>query len=76
MTEDEMNSGLTEIFRDLFADDALVLTPEMTARDVAGWDQVEDGGDRQPEERGRYRADDPHQGVPGWTLGGPASFGT
>ena len=40
MNEDEISAGLTEIFRDLFADDALVLKAEMTARDVAGWDSI------------------------------------
>ena len=38
MDEDEISAGLTEIFRDLFADDALVLKPEMPDRHVAGWD--------------------------------------
>ncbi len=40
MNEDEISAGLTEIFRDLFADGALVLRPEMTARDVPGWDSI------------------------------------
>lgn len=38
-----MNSILEEItpiFRDLFVDDELVLTPEMTADDVDGWDSL------------------------------------
>ncbi len=38
MTEAEVYSGLTEIFRDLFADPAISLTPATTAADVAGWD--------------------------------------
>jgi acyl carrier protein len=38
MTEQEIYAGLTEIFRDLFDDDTLVLRPEMTADDVAEWD--------------------------------------
>jgi acyl carrier protein len=29
---------LTELFRDLFADDDIVLGPETTAKDVEGWD--------------------------------------
>ena len=31
---------LTEIFRDIFDDDALVLSPELTAQDVEGWDSI------------------------------------
>ena len=31
---------LEGIFRDLFGDDALVLTPETTAEDVKGWDSI------------------------------------
>jgi len=31
---------LTAIFRDVFDDDRIALTPEMTARDVDGWDSV------------------------------------
>jgi acyl carrier protein len=31
---------LTEIFHDLFADDSIVLRPEMTAADVPGWDSI------------------------------------
>ncbi len=40
MTDDEIGTGLTEIFHDLFADDALVLTPGMSAKDVKGWDSI------------------------------------
>jgi len=29
---------LTEIFREMFADDTIVLRPETTAADVKGWD--------------------------------------
>ena len=29
---------MTEIFRELFADDYIVLTPETTADDIDGWD--------------------------------------
>ena len=36
----EVRERLTEIFHDLFADDAIVLRPEMTASDVAGWDSI------------------------------------
>ena len=31
---------LEGIFRDLFGDDTLVLTPETTAGDVKGWDSI------------------------------------
>jgi acyl carrier protein len=29
---------LTELFRELFADDSIVLTPETTANEIEGWD--------------------------------------
>jgi len=38
MTREEAMAGLTEIFRDAFGDDDLVLRPEMTAGDIPGWD--------------------------------------
>jgi acyl carrier protein len=38
MTTDEIYQKLTEIMRDLFDDDTLVATPELTAASVAGWD--------------------------------------
>lgn len=31
---------LGEIFRDFFDDESLILRPEMTARDVDGWDSL------------------------------------
>lgn len=31
---------LTPIFHDLFDDDAIKLTPELTAKDVDGWDSL------------------------------------
>jgi acyl carrier protein len=40
MTQDEILPGLTEIFHDLFGDDDIVLTPELTADDVDGWDSI------------------------------------
>jgi acyl carrier protein len=34
----EIDTRLTEIFRDIFDDDNLTLRPEMTAADVKDWD--------------------------------------
>jgi acyl carrier protein len=38
VTASEIYEQLTEIFRDLFDDDTLVLRPDITAADVPGWD--------------------------------------
>lgn len=38
MSSEEIYKQLTEILRDLFDDDSLVATPELTAGQVAGWD--------------------------------------
>lgn len=38
--EAEVYAALNEIFRDVFMRDDLVLTPELSARDVAGWDSL------------------------------------
>ncbi|HEY3990252.1 MAG TPA: acyl carrier protein [Acidobacteriaceae bacterium] len=38
MGQQEIDARLTEIFRDIFDDDALTLRPEMTAADVPDWD--------------------------------------
>lgn len=38
MTSDEIDSRLTDIFREVFDDPAMTLRPDMTARDIAGWD--------------------------------------
>jgi acyl carrier protein len=38
MTEDRILAALTEIFRDAFLRDDLVLRPEYTAADIEGWD--------------------------------------
>ncbi len=38
MTEAELYQQLTEIFRDVFGRDDMELTPELSAKDVAGWD--------------------------------------
>ncbi len=40
MSDDEILSLLTEIFRDVFSDDTIVLEPDMTADDVVGWDSM------------------------------------
>jgi acyl carrier protein len=37
-TEAEIYAGLTEIFHDVFMRDDLVLTPDLTAKLVQGWD--------------------------------------
>ena len=38
MTEAEIYQQLTEIFRDVFGRDDMELTPDLSAKDVAGWD--------------------------------------
>lgn len=38
MSDTEIYAALTEIFHDVFMRDDLVLTPELSAHDVAGWD--------------------------------------
>jgi acyl carrier protein len=38
MQSEEIYAQLTSIFRDLFDDDTLVLTPSLTAPDVPEWD--------------------------------------
>ena len=40
MTEAEIYAGLAEVFHEAFGDDRLVLTPQMSAADVKGWDSV------------------------------------
>jgi len=37
-SEAEIYSGLTEIFHDVFMRDDLVLKPDLSAKDVQGWD--------------------------------------
>lgn len=41
MTKAEAMQALTPIFREVFDDDSIELTEEMTAADVDGWDSVE-----------------------------------
>jgi acyl carrier protein len=38
MQESEIYQRLTKIFHDVFDDDSIVLTPELTAADVKEWD--------------------------------------
>jgi acyl carrier protein len=38
--EDAILNRLTSIFREVFDDDELVLSPELTANDVDGWDSL------------------------------------
>jgi acyl carrier protein len=38
MQESEIYGQLTEIFREVFMREDIVLRPEMTAKDVLGWD--------------------------------------
>lgn len=40
MDQTAIYERLTAIFRDVFDDDALVLTPELTAKNVDGWDSL------------------------------------
>ena len=41
MTKAEAMEALTPIFREVFDDDSIELTDELTAADVEGWDSVE-----------------------------------
>ena len=38
MTEAQILQALTQVFRDVFDDDDIVLSPETTAEDIEGWD--------------------------------------
>lgn len=38
MDTPEIYRRLTELFRELFADDSIALTPQTTADDIEGWD--------------------------------------
>lgn len=40
MTEAEIYDRMTGIFRDVFDEDELLLTPQMTAGDVEDWDSL------------------------------------
>jgi acyl carrier protein len=38
--EDRIETGLTEIFQEVFEDDTLVVHRDLTARQVEGWDSL------------------------------------
>lgn len=38
MTEANVLKALTQVFHDVFDDDSIVLSPDMTASDIDGWD--------------------------------------
>lgn len=38
MTDAQILAALTQVFRDVFDDDDIVLSPEMAADDIDGWD--------------------------------------
>lgn len=40
MDATQLYSRLTEIFHDVFDDDAIVVTPQLNANDVDGWDSL------------------------------------
>jgi acyl carrier protein len=40
MNESDIYDRLTEIIRDLFDDDSIVVAPGLTAKDVDGWDSL------------------------------------
>lgn len=39
-TTEQVNDTLTQIFREVFFDDSIVLRPDLTAQDVEGWDSL------------------------------------
>lgn len=40
MNEGEIYTRLTGVFHDVFDDDSLIVTPELSAKDVDGWDSL------------------------------------
>jgi acyl carrier protein len=40
VTDAEIYAGLTELFQGVFGDEGMVLTPQTSADQVAGWDSV------------------------------------
>lgn len=41
MDKEKITAKLTEVFRDVFDDDSLVITDETTADDIEDWDSLE-----------------------------------
>jgi len=40
MNDAQLYSQLTSVFHDVFDDDAIEVTPQLTAKDVDGWDSL------------------------------------
>jgi len=40
MDEPQIYARLVEVFEDVFDDDSIVVTPELSAKDVDGWDSL------------------------------------
>jgi len=40
MDETDIYAKLTPVFHDVFDDDSIVVTPELSAKDVDGWDSL------------------------------------
>lgn len=40
METNEISERLTEVFRDVFDDDSIEISPDMSAKDVDGWDSL------------------------------------
>jgi acyl carrier protein len=40
MNEDRIYPQLTNIFHDVFDDDSMIVTPQLSAKDVDGWDSL------------------------------------
>jgi acyl carrier protein len=40
MQESQILSGLTEVFQDVFDNDSIVLTPDLTPSEIPGWDSA------------------------------------
>ena len=41
MNKNEIIERLTNVFRDVFDDDSIVITPSTTSADIEGWDSIE-----------------------------------
>lgn len=41
MNKNELIKRLTEVFRDIFGDDSIVITEKTTANDIDDWDSIE-----------------------------------